>query len=328
MKKIFISIVGYRDPLLYNTILEAYKNAKNKDSLVFGIVDQSYAWESIDFNSLPFGSQIRYMRIDPQYARGVCWARSMAQSLFCEEDYFLQVDSHTLFDEFWDLVLLEQYNEIRLYHEKPVISQYPHAFEAIDNNILNLKKTKYDGLMALIADEENSFIPQADYDNYYVGTKTHIIDKYKPVHGYMMGANFLFAGGSIVEDGPYDPFLFFSGEEHSLALRYYTHGYNIFHIRDIPVYHYYGRDYRVTMWGDDKVQEKKKDGQKWWEMDKISKARLKNIVCGKVGTYGLGNKRTLEQYINWCGIDYFSKILEPKSKTGELIFEIDYKDKI
>ena len=324
--KIFISIVGYRDPLLYKTITEAYKNAKNKNDLVFGVVDQSYAWETIDFHSLPFRRQVRYLRVDPQYARGVCWARNLAQSLHSGEEYFFQVDSHTLFDQFWDTTLIEQFNELKLYHKKPVISSYPHAFEAVDNNILNLKKTKYDGLMTLIADEENAFIHSEKYENYYVGTKTHIIDSKDPVHGYMIGANFLFLGGESVEEVPYDPFLYFSGEEHSLALRYYTHGYNIFHVPNIPVYHYYGRDYRTTIWSDDKVEQTKP--VKWWQLDIRSKKRLKEIVCGKTGTYGLGDQRTVEQYINWSGIDYFSRRLEPRSKTGETVFNIDYRNKI
>lgn len=323
---IFISMVGYRDPLLYNSLVEAFKNAKYKDRLKFGVVDQSFAWETIDWNSLPFKNQVSYLRFDPEYARGVCWARNLAQSLYQGEDFYFQVDSHTLFDQDWDDILVSQYNDIKLFHEKPVISAYPHAFEAVNNNILDLKKTKYSGLMALIADEENSFIFNEDYENYYVGTKTHIIDKKEPVHGYMIGGNFLFLAGESVEEVPYDPFLFFSGEEHSLALRYYTHGYNIFHVPEIPVYHYYGRDYRTTMWSDDKVQDKKP--VKWWQMDLKSKARLKDIVCGKVGTYGLGSVRTVEQYINWCGIDYFSKKLEPHAKTGEFIFEIDYRNKI
>jgi hypothetical protein len=324
--KIFISIVSYRDPLLYSTITEAYKNARNKHNLVFGVVDQSYAWETIDFNSFPFRKQVRYLRFDPFYARGVCWARNLAQSLYSGEDFYFQVDSHTLFDEDWDLTLIEQFNDIRAYHDKPVISAYPHAFEAVNNNILNLRKTKYDGLLTLVADEENAFIFSEKYENYYVGTKTHIIDKKEPVHGYMIGGNCLFLEGKSVEEVPYDPFLFFSGEEHSLALRYYTHGYDIFHVPEIPVYHYYGRDYRTTMWGDDNVEDKKP--VKWWEMDLLSKKRLKEIVCGKVGTYGLGQKRTVEQYINFCGIDYFSKMLEPRSKIGQGVFELDYRKPI
>ena len=299
--KIFISIVSYRDPLLYSTLVDAYKKAKNKKDLIFGIVDQSYAWESIDLNSIPFRKQVRYHRVDPQYARGVCWARNIAQSLYLDEEFFLQVDSHTLFDQFWDMTLIDQFQELRLYHKKPVISAYPHAFEAVDNNILNLRKTKYDGLLTLIADEENAFIHNDNYENYYVGTKTHIIDKKEPVHGFMIGANFLFLSGESVEEIPYDPFLFFSGEEHSLALRYYTSGYDIFHVPNVPVYHYYGRDYRTTMWSDEKVQNTKT--VKWWQMDIKSKERLKQIVCGKVGTYGLGSERTLEQYIRWTGIE-------------------------
>lgn len=324
--KIFISIAGYRDPLLYNTISEAYKTAKHKESLVFGVVDQSYAWESLDLESFSFRNQIRYFRVDPYYARGVCWARSVAQSLSSTEDYFFQIDSHTLFDQDWDELLLDYYHKLKQYHSKPIITAYPHCFQAVDNNILDLKKERYEGLLTLVADENNSFIHNNDYENFYVGAIPHIISGSDPVHGYLASANFFFSSMSIVEEIPYDPFLFFSGEEHSLALRCWTNGYNLFHIPEMPIYHYYGRDYRTTIWQDEEIDKNKT--QKWWELDLLSKNRLGEIVRGKTGTYGCGPERTLNDYINWTGIDYFSRTLLPKAKTGEEIFSVDYREKI
>ena len=38
---IFLSISSYKDPLLINTLQSAYKNAKNKDSIIFAVVDQN-----------------------------------------------------------------------------------------------------------------------------------------------------------------------------------------------------------------------------------------------------------------------------------------------
>lgn len=325
--KIFISCAGYRDPLLYNTIVDAYKQAKNKDSLVFGIVDQSFPWEKLDIDILPFKDQIKYFRVDPFYARGVCWARSVAQSLSSDEDYFFQIDSHTMFDADWDSILIDNYNSLAEYHEKPVITSYPHNFQAENNNIFALKKEVYNGLLTLVADENNSFIHVDAYDNFYVGALPNIIQKEEPVHGYLASANFFFSSMKVVQEVPYDPFLFFSGEEHSLALRLYTNGYDIFHIPNVPIYHYYGRGYRTTIWSDENTENKKQE--KWWEMDLRSKLRLKELVQGRLtGVYGLGTKRTLEQYIKFSGIDYLNKKISPEAKTGENIFSIPWKEKV
>ena len=44
-----------------------------------------------------------------------------------------------------------------------------------------------------------------------------------------MGFNIIFGPGSMVDEVPYDPFLYFDGEEArgSLAWRLYTNGYSI-----------------------------------------------------------------------------------------------------
>lgn len=322
--RIFVSVVSYRDPLLTTTITEAYNCAKYKDSLVFGIVDQGWHRETIDIDTLPFKNQIRYLRFDPEFARGVCWARNMAQSLWTGEEYFLQVDSHTLFENDWDEHFITQLNQLREWHSKPIITAYPSAFECVNNDTKNLKRTKLDGCLTLIADEDHGFIGESDM---YVGTKCHIIDMHEPVHGYMVSGNCFFSLGEVVQDVPYDPFLYFSGEEHSWALRLWTNGYNIFHIRDIPVYHHYGRDYRVTAWGDQGIEDRRQ--VKWWEFDTRSKNRLREIVTGcNLGVYGVGSVRTLQQYINWTGIDYHNRVLHQKAKWGMGIFDQDYRKPI
>lgn len=324
-RKIFISIAGYRDPLLKTTILEAYNNATHKDNLVFAIVDQSPANEVFKPTDYHFNSQIKYLRLDPSYARGCCFARNLAQSLWAGEEFYFQCDSHTLFDERWDEIFIHAYDQLSEWHQYPVITGYPRGFEAVGNDITNLKKQlDLTGLMTLIADEEHAFKGDTDM---YVGTKAHIIDKHEPVHGFMLSANCLFTTGRICEDVPYDPFIYFSGEEHSLALRLWTHGYNIFHIPVYPVYHHYGRDYRTTAWGDQQIEEARPI--KWWQYDIKSKERLHKIVTGQdVGVYGLGTVRTLEQYIKYCEIDYHKRTITDKSKWGHGIFDLDWRKPI
>lgn len=322
--KIFISVVSYRDPLLLTTVQEAYNTAKYKDSLVFGIVDQGFYRETIDIDTLSFKNQIKYLRFDPEFARGVCWARAMAQSLWAGEEYYFQIDSHTLFENDWDEKFIQQMQLLEEWHEKPIITAYPSSFQTVDNDIKNLERSKLEGCLTLVADEEHAFVGESDM---YVGTKCHIIGMEEPVHGFMVSGNCLFAQGRSVEDVPYDPFLYFSGEEHSMALRYWTAGYNIFHIKDVPIYHHYGRDYRVTSWGDQGIEDRR--AVKWWEHDVRSKQRLNKIVTGQdVGVYGIGSKRTLQQYINWTGIDYLNRIVYDKAKSGNEVFGMDYRKPI
>lgn len=317
--KIFISIASYRDPLLQTTVESAYTNAARPENLVFGIVDQSNEDETIRLSTIPFRAQIRYHRVDPLYARGACWARNVAQSLWCNEEYYLQIDSHTLFEPGWDRVLIDNYSNLASYHANPVITAYPHAFSVHNNNIADLKKTKFSGILTLVAGDGFS----GDQEM-YVHTKASILGYRTPVHGYLISGNFLFTKGKVVEEVPYDPFLFFSGEEHSLALRLWTSGYNIFHIPEVPLYTHYGRDYRTTFWGDDAVESARP--VKWWQLDLRSKNRLVEIVLGRdVGKYGLGSVRTLDDYIRLTGIDYISRNLETRATVGTDIFNLDYR---
>ncbi len=325
--KIFISIASYRDPLLTYTLTEAYNNAVHKDNLFFGIVEQANPEEAIDTNSFTFNKQIRYVRIDPLQSGGCCWARSLAQSFYNGEDFFFQIDSHMGFDSGWDTWFINSMQELMKYHKKPIITGYPQAIAALNDDIITnpiVKQSKEDqsGMFALIAGKAECFI-----DNYYISTHSHWIKTDENfLHGYLLSANTLFTIGSSIEEVPYDPFLFFSGEEHSLALRYWTHGYNIFHGKNLPTYHYYSRGYRKVFWdpNDDPSRP-----IKWWELDVRSKNRLKEIVTGNLkGIYGIGTERFLKDYMRLTGIKYDLGFCEPCAYDGSNIFSRNYRENL
>lgn len=321
--KIFINIASYRDPLLQNTVIEAYNNAKYKDSLVFGIVDQSYDKETFNLNSLSFNNQIRYLRVDPEYARGACWARHLSQTYYNGEDYYLQLDSHSLFDQDWDEALIKQFSDLKQYHSKPVMTAYPHVFTMVGNDYTKLSKQRYQGFVVIMAHPK---FHNNGAEAFLNATST-VVNYDTPVHGYLLSAGFVFAAGNIVEEVPYDPYLYFSGEEHSYALRLWTHGYNIFHPKNLPVYTFYGNAYRQVVWGDMDLENSRQT--KWWQYDKISKDHLVKVVSGQdVGKYGLGWSRTIEQYRDWTGIDYLTRTVDTKATTGTHIFTLDYRSKI
>jgi hypothetical protein len=76
--------------------------------------------------------------------------------------------------------------------------------------------------------------------------------KTKPPRGIHISAGFIFGPGEINQTVPYDPDFYFSGEETAMAVRYYTHGYNIYNSHRVIVYHFYQRLGNSKHWDDDK----------------------------------------------------------------------------
>lgn len=307
--KIFISIASYQDKLLPITIHSAYSSAKYKDNISFGIVDQCSF--KLDFSKSKIADQINYIHLDPNVARGPCWARSMAQTLMTDEDYFLQVDSHTIFEKDWDEYLLNYIKTIKKIHEKPVISAYPRGFEIVDFEKKVFKKMQENdsSTHVMVLDENKVF--KDGYFSMQKGLPTNSKQIYK---GFLLSAGFLFSARDFVNSVPYDPNLYFEGEETSLALRLYTRGYDIFHIPKIPLFHCYvtkSDQFSRPMHWDDK--EDMNRTTKWGILQTNSKKRIEEIIQGKLkGTFGLGSERSLDDYKSFCGVDIMQKkIINP-----------------
>ena len=322
--KIFISIASYQDLLLPITINSAYTNAKFKENLRFGIVDQCNV--RLDFSKAKIKDQITYLHIEPKNARGPCWARSLAQTLMNDEEYFLQVDSHTTFEKDWDEYLIKYIKTIKKDHKKPVISAYPRGFEIVDFNKKIFRKLPEDDLSThvMILDKEKSF--KDGYFSMQKGLPSSSKSIYK---GFLLSAGFLFAESEMVEQVPYDPNLYFEGEETTMALRLFTNGFDIFHIPRIPLFHCYV-DYsneakRPMHWNE---EENKDRTVKWQELQSRSKERISKIITGDMkGSFGLGLDRSLDDYKELSGIDIKNRkvIDEDKAFTFKKLFETDWK---
>jgi hypothetical protein len=114
--------------MLEFTLKSAFNSAKNKENIFFGVVDQNHVNSRDTIKSLEFSNQIRYCHIFPDDSLGVSWARHLCFSLYNNEKYFLQVDSHTYFEENWDENLIIQYKTLLGKSSKPIISTYPYGF--------------------------------------------------------------------------------------------------------------------------------------------------------------------------------------------------------
>ena len=301
---IFISIASYQDPLLISTVFSAYNNADKGEDLIFGICDQSDNGIAVD--EISFSNQIHYDHIDTLFSRGPCWARHRIQSFFNHEDYFLQIDSHTQFSPGWDRIFIEQLEKISAnqvddnYYKKPIITSYPRSFKVLDFNKGLFELKTGDKHTQVITFKKDSLFSRGSFSR-QIGVPTKHNDI---IHAILMGAGCIFAKGAFIEEIPYDSNYYFYGEELSMALRAFTHGYSFFHIPDVPLFHLYTdtRNSSRKLHWDPEDDEKR--AVKWIELDEDSLNRLDDLFADKIEEpMNLGKQRSLEDYALISGID-------------------------
>jgi len=313
---ILVMISSYCDPMLFHTMNDCMKNASHPEKIRFAVVDQSEYTQQYDIDALSYSSQVTYLFMPKSQARGVCFARSICQGLLRDEDYILQVDSHTIFDEGWDDILVCQLHELEETSDKVIISSYPHAFKYKDGVFHKDVVRKDDMLVFRVADES---VLDDDLTLKFIPT---YIQNTTPVVSHHIAGGLIFTRRRFIMDIPYDPYLYFAGEEQTLFLRAYTHGYDVVNVPKIPIYHLYKTDecsYDTHHWNAMHDMER---GVSWTELNETSLERFNMLVYGdeSLGAhYGLGDDRTLSDYYGISGIDYYGHTIDYGKFNTELM---------
>ncbi len=307
---VFVSIASYCDPVLGFTLARALATARWPARLHFGVVDQSPATRPPPNPAALAPARLSYLRIDPLYARGPCWARAIAMSLHDGEDWFFQIDSHMDFDLHWDERLMAQAQALLPGREGVVLSAYPNAF--VFEGDRPVRRPATDKVLAHVVKPAATFEP----DHPVLPFEAQPVEQDEPLAGFHLGAGCLFAPGAFVQAFPYDPWYYFHGEEQALAARLFTHGWDIFHIPQLPVYHLYntsasGAPPRPMHWDEPHNTQRSQD---WWQMEQRSRKRLAALLAGEpLGIYGLGRVRSMAQYAAFSGIDFASRTLASRA---------------
>jgi len=296
--RIFVSIAGFCDPLLAFTVEQAVKAARFPGRLSFGIVDQSP--EPSD-DLLPQGTwRMAYLHVTPPNSRGACWARALAMTLYAGETYFFQVDSHSCFDPGWDETLVSALEAVasRSGNSKVILSTRPFAFEFDEDGSVRTSRFT-DGTLKLVAKERVLSLSKPVMSFACYNSKQR-----DDLRGFQVSAANLFARGTLVEEIPYDPFMYFHGEEQNISIRAYTHGWDIWHPNAVPLYHLYKKrvEGEAPLHWDTKFDEQRQE--KWRDLRRRSHARLARLITGELsGAYGLGSERSMDDYLEFAGLE-------------------------
>jgi hypothetical protein len=301
--RIFVNIASYRDPECQWTVRDLFSKARHPERIFVGICWQVIREEDqkcFQFQTRP--SQCRVIGFDARDSLGACWARHHAQSLWRGEEYTLQIDSHMRFVDGWDERLPDMLALCP--SDRPVLSSYPSAYTPPDTIDSHVVATMYaqgfnrDGILKL-----NS-VGHPPQDAPPV-----------PAPSAFCAAGFLFADSRINVEIPYDPYLYFHGEEITLAVRLWTHGWDIFAPNDVLIYHdYNNHPERPRHWAD------RKD---WTVLNSRSLKRAMHLlgmersndpeVLREIERYGLGQRRSLETYQAFSGIDFHRRLIGGKT---------------
>ena len=300
--KIFVQLASYRDPQLIPTIEDMLANAKRPKNLVIAIARQYSDEDGFDdLSAYKKDKRFKILDIPHLESKGVCWARSLIQQLYNGETYTLQIDSHMRFEKDWDDLLIKEYKKLQKKgHKKPLLTGYVPSFEPDNDPQMRLTVPWRMNFDRFSPDGNVHFMPST-------------IDDFKerkiPVPARFYSAHFAFTTGDFVKEVPHDPEYYFHGEEISIAVRAFTWGYDLFHLHNVIIWHYYTRKGLKKHWDD--------NGE-WWKNNDASHLKNRKLFSmdGEVydpeefGIFGFGPERTLDDYVKYSGISFQKRSIQ------------------
>lgn len=312
MSSIFVQIASYRDLELLPTIRDCFKKASGKHKLTFGLVWQKDETETIEeYSSHP---DVRIISVPWQESKGLGWARSLTQSMYENEDYTLQLDSHHRFAENWDTTLIDMLEKQKELSKKPLLTAYATGYDPLNDTVLNAVPCRV--------------LPQDFKSSGTIWFNPNPIPNYQMLSGPIMArfvsGHYFFVDGKHCKEYVYDPDLYFAGDEIALSVRSFTLGYDLYHPHINVVWHHYGRLDRTKHWTDH-TDDKKKEGiveKTWHDRDVLSKKRIRQLLGEEdngidLGIYGLGKERSIQEYERYAGIDFKNKRIQLRAISGE-----------
>ena len=273
--RIFVQIPAYRDSELASTLADLYHKAANPQQLRVAVLWQRGPDEMLP-DSVKRLSGLELIQVPSEESRGCNWARSIAQGHWRGEEYTLLLDSHHRFASGWDTTIVNMHRRLEKGGvAKPLLTAYLPAY------LPNKRPSRQQNRPFKI-------YPHKRERGLLIHLTSFPILNWKqltgPVPAQLASGHFIFARGELNRDMPFDPMIYFTGDEMSMSLRAHTLGYDLFHPHVVLAWHCYDRATRGVHWGDH---------DDWRDLHERSLRRVRRLFSGTLsGKFGLGNVRS------------------------------------
>lgn len=300
---IFVQIASYRDPQLIPTIKNMLENAKRPKNIRLGIARQFHPEDGFDdLSEFDSDKRFRILNIPYEESTGVCWARNLTQQLYEGEDYTLQIDSHMRFEKDWDDTLIKMIKQLQKKgYKKPLLTGYVSSFDPENDPQGRVNEPWRMAFDRFTPEGVVFFLPET-----IPGWK----ELKEPVPARFYSAHFAFTLGVFSTEVQHDPEFYFHGEEISISVRAYTHGYDLFHPHKVVIWHEYTRKGRTKQWDDDKEWHKRN-----------TSCHIKNrqllgvdgeVYSGDTSQF-FGTERTIRDYERYSGLLFSKRAIQQET---------------
>jgi len=324
---IFVSVTSYRDgSRCGDTLYRLFHEAKEPHKVFVGVVEQNAVTDkrcvveycrkngvegymghktrkqdpTPQFQKCPHYDQIRVLAVADLAAKGPTNARALQRKLIGNEEFCLQLDSHSDVIQHWDVSSKREWNMAN--NEYAVISTTPP--DASEKGLYEPGGEKHLKVNRLCHVKFNAVgLPMYDKpkDGIAENLRTPLLS-----HGW--NAGFSFHKCHLEEAAPYDYFLpqIFDIEEFPRMARLWTRGYDVY----TPTHHIVFHDWKGK-------SEDGHDPMGWPKSDMERQGSIKRIKTllelgggedskggrANLGLFGLGKRRTLKQFVEFVGVD-------------------------
>jgi hypothetical protein len=287
MSKIFIAMPALYEEFIYDTVESAFLNADAPENLSFGIFSQHE--KTFDYDFKTFSNRINFVQSDVKNVLGLGISRLNASALRqYDENFYFQIDAHTMFKKGWDSIILKEYNNLLNIHSKPIISMST-PFWTIENN---KKIFSVDKNGILIGNPNLHSQAIGDEIIYWAGS---IFSDHK--ESFFCSGHFIFSDISFLDEISPDPFIVFSEEQSILSIRACTRNYKIFSIKETICYHLDKNKITESNW-------KIKTNIFSEKRIRFARKRTIGIMSGDIlGYWGAPDLNSLNQYYEKINVD-------------------------
>lgn len=291
MSTIFVEIAAFADDELYKTVVDCINKSSGENTIFFGIHECYIDNKTIfDIDNV----RIKYSKAPDNLGVGI--GRYIANSLYKDEDYYLQIDCHSRFKKDWDIKLINNLNKYISLGMDCILTAYPPRYKY---NQDGSEWIEYEG------EPQPIVIKRNDLESF---KKDRIYDQEaKYMHGdkctYSVSNGMIFGPGSISKVRHNPAIYIYNGEEALRAASLYTNGYNLMVPDESVIFHLYGSDTnRKSAW---KEFPEVVDSKKAMSDSAVYSIFSKNLISSTE----LGSKRPLEWFGNLIAVDFINGII-------------------